>query len=502
MKYAPRLNQPRSQLLRLSAAIVVALLFAQVAISVQAVAAELLPTRTIHAVTQDTDPTAPREYATKLYLPTVTTEGIVEGAGALSYYVDCSGGNDANSGTSSTSAWRTIAKANAAPLVPGGRLLLKRGCTWSETLKAKWVGTSTSPIVISAYGSGALPRILNANPDGVTITGSYQIIEYLEVHTDPPAIDPNCANQPYGWRIGFAFNSSTAAYNTLRNSKASGLTAGVHLNVGSHHNKIINNTLVDNVLMSVNTNNHGNDDSGAWGILLNGDDNEIARNYLSGNNAWCSYDYGPGEGASIEVYKAKRNYIHNNRSLGDSTFSELGGSSTVKSQDNVFAYNLYSSPNRKSTFLIVFGPSNSFGPAYGTKAYNNTIYLGNVTGSQGIVCTSGCSSSLLSMKNNIIVGGTKAAFADAPFDESNNIFWKDDGKPFVQFMGFTMSPTDRKIDPQFVAPSANNFRLQSTSPAINAGTGVPLSWSPVVDLDQIPVPQNGGIDIGGFEYMP
>lgn len=37
---------------------------------------------------------------------------------AVTYYVDCAG-NDGNSGTSPTSAWRSVGRANQASLSPG-----------------------------------------------------------------------------------------------------------------------------------------------------------------------------------------------------------------------------------------------------------------------------------------------------------------------------------------------------------------------------------------------
>src|SRR5690242_10027884 len=43
------------------------------------------------------------------------------------YYVDCTGGNDTNSGTAESAAWKSLSKARTAPLLPGDRLLFKRG---------------------------------------------------------------------------------------------------------------------------------------------------------------------------------------------------------------------------------------------------------------------------------------------------------------------------------------------------------------------------------------
>src|SRR6266567_7315349 len=44
------------------------------------------------------------------------------------YYVDCSGGSDNNSGKSKAASWRSLAKASKANVDAGGAILLKRGC--------------------------------------------------------------------------------------------------------------------------------------------------------------------------------------------------------------------------------------------------------------------------------------------------------------------------------------------------------------------------------------
>jgi hypothetical protein len=103
-------------------------------------------------------------------------------------------------------------------------------------------------------------------PDGnvVVIDGTRQILEHLHVRADPPPRHPNCENQPVGWRAGFLFGDR-ASHNTLRYSIATELTAGVHLNTHSHHNRVLNNRLVANTYMSVNTKGGREDDFRSMG---------------------------------------------------------------------------------------------------------------------------------------------------------------------------------------------------------------------------------------------
>jgi hypothetical protein len=90
---------------------------------------------------------------------------LVPGAGATTYYVSSSAGNDANAGTSSAAAWQTIAKVNSQTFAAGDSILLKRGDVWNESLVPPSSGASGNPIAFDAYGTGAAP----------TLTGYYAI---------------------------------------------------------------------------------------------------------------------------------------------------------------------------------------------------------------------------------------------------------------------------------------------------------------------------------------
>lgn len=78
---------------------------------------------------------------------------------SATYYVDQTGGNDANNGLSTGSAWKTIAKVNASYFAPGDSILFKRGEIWREQLTVPSSGSAGSPITFGAFGSGAKPII-------------------------------------------------------------------------------------------------------------------------------------------------------------------------------------------------------------------------------------------------------------------------------------------------------------------------------------------------------
>jgi hypothetical protein len=72
------------------------------------------------------------------------------------YYVDSTDGNDSNSGTSTTGAWRTINRANALNLEAGDRLLFRGGQTFvgNLLLDSEDAGTATRPVQVGSYGTG------------------------------------------------------------------------------------------------------------------------------------------------------------------------------------------------------------------------------------------------------------------------------------------------------------------------------------------------------------
>ncbi len=79
------------------------------------------------------------------------------------YYIDNATGNDANTGTSTDQAWKTIAKVNNSTFLPGDQILFKRGGVWREQLSIPSSGLPGSNIVFGAYGTGVNPIITGAN---------------------------------------------------------------------------------------------------------------------------------------------------------------------------------------------------------------------------------------------------------------------------------------------------------------------------------------------------
>jgi len=87
-----------------------------------------------------------------------------------------------------------------------------------------------------------------------------------------------------------------------------GNAAGIVVRRGAAGNSLVHNQIIRNNLMSVLTERPSNDDSGAFGILLQGDRTEVAHNTISGSDAF-SFDY-RRDGSAIEVFGARGSRIH------------------------------------------------------------------------------------------------------------------------------------------------------------------------------------------------
>ncbi len=106
------------------------------------------------------------------------------------YYIDAIAGNDANNGTTTATPWKNLSKIYNTTFAPGSIINLKAGSVWtSQQLKFKGSGTSSSPIIVQQYGTGARP-IIHGNGlvgQGVVYLYNQQYIEIndLEITNSP-----------------------------------------------------------------------------------------------------------------------------------------------------------------------------------------------------------------------------------------------------------------------------------------------------------------------------
>lgn len=382
------------------------------------------------------------------------------------YYVDADGGSDTAAGTSSATAWRTLDRVAEQDLAPGDTVLFARGRTWTGELKLSRGGTADAPLTIGAYGSGNLP-VITGGANCVTVTGAHWLISDLRA--------TEC-----DW-AGFELRGHHA---TLRRVRADNNVAGVSITDDAHHNTVRDSALVDNNRMSVNTPG-GDDDSGAFGVLLNGDDNVIAHNTITGSHA-DSHDYGV-DGAAVEIYDGDRNRVEYNITRDNETFTELGHQEGETADDNVFAYNVVTSTHDTGAFLVTRGADDGLGPVRGTVAVNNSVSIPG-DGGEGWVCYGGCDDTILKLRNNVIAVGGKTGYEDGDgADEDTSVY---DGGPHQ----FDLGPDSVTADPLFT--DTEDLRVRPGSPAI--GRAEPTDYT--VDITGTPVPSEGGT-AGAYEYQ-
>ena len=102
---------------------------------------------------------------------------------ARTYYIDSRLGSDSNAGTSSNSAFASLAKVNSLGLQPGDTVLFARGSSHNGTLQVNASGTASAPIKYGAYGSGADP-IIGGGGTGINV-GSKHDIKIEDLHHLP-----------------------------------------------------------------------------------------------------------------------------------------------------------------------------------------------------------------------------------------------------------------------------------------------------------------------------
>ncbi|MFC6080624.1 right-handed parallel beta-helix repeat-containing protein [Sphaerisporangium aureirubrum] len=391
------------------------------------------------------------------------------------YYVDASRGDDDAPGTSPKKAWRSLARAGERALRPGDTLLLRRGGRWKGTLELKGKGTAARPVVVGAYGSGARPRITSGDDDCVVVTGSYIRVSELRAS-----------------RCGWAGFRVEGRHNDLWDVYADRNVTGVWITPGGARNVLRNSQVAGNDRMSVDDDAPDND-SGAFGVLLNGDDNRVVGNLITGSYA-RSHDY-VADGAAVEVYGGDRNVVAHNVARDNETFAELGHAPGGTATGNLFAHNVVTSTRPRGSFLITRGSGHSVGPVRGTVAVHNSVYLPART-TIGFSCADGCSGRILTLRNNVVrVGGTIGFEDGSGIDDAGGVY---DGK----LSDFSPGRRSVRADPRF--RSRRDLRLRAGSPAI--GRGVPLgpSWfggaGLAYDAAGRAIPRAKNPDAGAYQY--
>jgi parallel beta-helix repeat protein len=197
------------------------------------------------------------------------------------------------------------------------------------------------------------------------------------------------------------------------------------------------------------------------GLYLTGSNNLLEGNEIYSNSGYGVHIYSATAGDNPSNNIIRGNIVRDNATSG----ADSGAGILVASGGtNNLVYNN----------IVRNNPSHGIQVAYrarGTKVYNNTVY-GNKH--NGIHLDSTVSDTTL--RNNILYQNGQAVDNQGLGTiQSNNI------------MG----------DPKFVNTAANDFRIQASSPAVNAGYPVAEVST---DFEGVARPQGPALDVGAFEY--
>ncbi|HWH93351.1 MAG TPA: choice-of-anchor Q domain-containing protein [Baekduia sp.] len=390
-------------------------------------------------------------------------------AATASYYVDCAAGSDSNSGTSTTSAWRTLSAVNGRTFAAGNQINLKRGCSWDGGMVGRSSGTASAPIVYTAYGTGTAPTIRNSTggtyAESVDISGDYNIIDGLLVR--------DARESGVMLRAG-------ADHNVVRNTEVTAVGNGITAN--GQYNLLTHNQVHD-LKMIVNTAG-GDDDYGAVCFWIGGPNNEVS--YNRGVNCRApSSDYGY-DGGFVEVWRQGDNtYVHHNFADNTSGFFEIGGSGSARNMkvaQNVL-YNVHGGLclHNGGTFAISFDNFRFEG---------NTAYA-TTGGYRFLDCVSGLTPSMVIMRDNIFMGNVTIS-SSGNFTHTNNLYSMTGGAS----VGYSLGSGEKQGNPLFVNAGAEDFHLQSGSPAIDAGVDAGY----LTDFDDAARKAGAATDIGAYEF--
>lgn len=342
---------------------------------------------------------------------------------ATDYYISVTG-DDANSGTTPLSPWRTFARVNALTVGAGDRILLRGGDTHDGGLSfdAADAGTAATPIEVMSYGSGRATIRTSTGPAILALDTSGYRISNLNI-VSAGSLDsgivfytatPGNVKRPFiriesvdvggfgkdGVEIG-SWNGATG----YRDVRVTGVTAHgnartgiiVYAQVPNVHEDVYvgYSRAYDNPGIPAATSNTGN------GIVLGGvNGGQIERSLAWANGRLSQSSGGP---VGIWTYDSARIVIQHNESFDNRTGGRADGGGFDLDQNVTYSlvqYN-YSHGNDGSGYLIAHslggdvhrsntvrynvsendGRKNSYGAievwgrVLDTEIYNNTVFL-------------------------------------------------------------------------------------------------------------------------------
>jgi len=353
--------------------------------------------------------------------------------------------------------------------------------------------------VISSGGSSV--TIIDGNHNGTVVTFNHS--ETLSSVLSGFTIRNGFQDGGFGAGITITSASPTITSNLITGNHAA-VAIGIYVNGGSP--LISNNTITANDQTGAGDGGLGGGGIAVSGTSSNASNPQIINNTITNNSVAAG-----GDGGGISVMYFSSPLIQGNLISGNTAYNNGGG----------ISLNSYNSP-AVSDNLILNNNSGSGGSGGGLSVFarngatvnviNNTIVGNTASDSSSGVFTTGWAQNA-TLANNIVIAaaGQTSVTCSTLWSSVSAIFSFNDvysatGVFWTAACDFTSNPGNISVDPLFI-DSALNFRLQSSSPAVDAGSNS-APGLPATDLDGNPriVDGNGDgnavVDLGAYELQP
>ncbi|MBV8256035.1 MAG: right-handed parallel beta-helix repeat-containing protein [Chitinophaga sp.] len=451
--------------------------------------------------------------------------------GGTTYYVDPNGSDTAN-GTSTTSAWQTLARVDSMIFQPGDKILFLAGGVWAGQLAPKGSGSAAAPIIIDQYGTGNQPRIdgggVSNNFATVLLSNqSYWEINNLEVTNTAiagaglaltgikvAAMDSSLACTHVYIKNCYVHDVNATGYGTTNYNKASG---GILVS-GTFNDALVQNCHVKNCavegIRTTYTNNLSTNVVFDGNLLENIYGDGMVMSSVAGgakmtnNTVVNACITNAANFAGIWTYRSHGTLVANNEVYGLTGGMNDGQpfDADINTKGDIFEYN-YSHDNSRG-FMLFMPDADSIIVRYNVSAndtkggskvfnytstkttnqiYNNVFYMTNNA-------TYFFQTKFIGLfANNIVYSsGTITNFSQNAMDATarfvNNCFYPSANVLTTNWGGYQSN--NITSNPLFVSPTtysigrstASAFNLQNTSPCYNAGAVMA---------------GNGGVDFAG-----
>lgn len=265
-------------------------------------------------------------------------------------------------------------------------------------------------VTISAYGTGSTYPVFKRTTDGndITLSGGSDTVSNIRLEGTGYF---NIDGHPTGdYEIGIDVTSDN---NTIDSDKACGTNAGIgDLYAGVYlESSASGNTVLNTVLLHCDALNPSNTGSGAFGVLIWGDNNTLNHDTFT-DQYTPSPDFGE-DGSGVEIYNGANNLVENSSGTASVDFTELGSDRSATAIGNVYTSNTFTDGTNISggtgapggdEFLVTRGSGDtSNGPVFNTTMNSNTITL-TQSGDEGVVSYDWQSgdSPLITMNSNTV----------------------------------------------------------------------------------------------------